>query len=266
MGEKNLRFLLNCNNAAKYARGEYVLFLNNDTQVMENWLAPLVSLMESGERVGLVGSKLIYPDGRLQEAGGILWKDGSAWNFGHGQNPELPEFNYVKPVDYISGASIMLPRALWEEIGGFDESFAPAYCEDSDLAFTVQKMGYQVLYQPQSVVVHFEGVSNGTDTSTGLKHYQVVNQQKFREKWKDELDKHPENGQDLFYARDRSYGKKTVLVIDHYVPTFDQDAGSRTVFQYLKLFVSKGYNVKFIGDNFYRSEPYTSVLQQMGIE
>lgn len=264
--EKNLRFLLNCNNAAKYARGEYVLFLNNDTQVMENWLAPLVSLMESGERVGLVGSKLIYPDGRLQEAGGILWKDGSAWNFGHGQNPELPEFNYVKPVDYISGASIMLPRALWEEIGGFDESFAPAYCEDSDLAFTVQKMGYQVLYQPQSVVVHFEGVSNGTDTSTGLKHYQVVNQQKFREKWKDELDKHPENGQDVFYARDRSYGKKTVLVIDHYVPTFDQDAGSRTVFQYLKLFVSKGYNVKFIGDNFQRSEPYTTVLQQMGIE
>ena len=264
--EKNLRFLLNCNNAAKYARGEFVLFLNNDTQVMENWLAPLVSLMESGEHVGLVGSKLIYPDGRLQEAGGILWKDGSAWNFGHGQSPELPEFNYVKPVDYISGASIMLPRALWEEIGGFDERFAPAYCEDSDLAFTVRKMGYRVLYQPQSVVVHFEGVSNGTDTSTGLKHYQVVNQRKFYEKWKDELDKHPENGQDVFCARDRSFGKKTVLVVDHYVPTFDQDAGSRTVFQYLKLFVSKGYNVKFIGDNFYRSEPYTSVLQQMGIE
>ena len=264
--EKNLRFLLNCNNAAKYARGEYVLFLNNDTQVMENWLAPLVSLMESNERVGLVGSKLIYPDGRLQEAGGILWKDGSAWNYGHGRNPELPEFNYVKPVDYISGASIMLPRALWEEIGGFDESFAPAYCEDSDLAFTVRKMGYQVLYQPQSVVVHFEGVSNGTDTSTGLKHYQVVNQQKFREKWKDELDRHPENGQNVFCARDRSYGKKTVLVVDHYVPTFDQDAGSRTVFQYLKLFVSRGFNVKFIGDNFQRSEPYTGVLQQMGIE
>lgn len=264
--EKNLRFLLNCNNAAKYARGKYVLFLNNDTQVMENWLAPLVSLMESGERVGLVGSKLIYPDGRLQEAGGILWKDGSAWNYGHGRNPELPEFNYVKPVDYISGASIMLPRALWEEIGGFDEGFAPAYCEDSDLAFTVRKMGYQVLYQPQSVVVHFEGVSNGTDTSTGLKHYQVVNQQKFREKWKDELDRHPENGQNVFCARDRSYGKKTVLVVDHYVPTFDQDAGSRTVFQYLKLFVSRGYNVKFIGDNFQRGEPYTGVLQQMGIE
>lgn len=264
--EKNLRFLLNCNNAAKYARGEYVLFLNNDTQVMENWLAPLVSLMESGDRVGMVGSKLIYPDGKLQEAGGILWKDGTAWNFGHGKNPELPEFNYVKPVDYISGAAIMLPRALWEEIGGFDERFVPAYCEDSDLAFAVRKAGYQVLYQPQSVVVHFEGVSNGTDTSTGLKHYQVLNQQKFYEKWRFELDKHPENGQNVFCARDRSYGKKTMLVVDHYVPTFDQDAGSRTVFQYLKLFVAKGFNVKFIGDNFYRSEPYTSVLQQMGIE
>lgn len=64
-----------------------------------------------------------------------------AWNYGHGQNPALPEFNYVKEVDYISGAAIMLSRALWEEIGGFDERFVPAYCDDSDLAFTILKDG-----------------------------------------------------------------------------------------------------------------------------
>ena len=263
---KNLRFLRNCNNAAKHAKGEYILFLNNDTQVQPNWLQPLVSLIESADDIGMVGAKLIYPDGRLQEAGGILWRDGSAWNYGHGQNPAAPEFNYVKQVDYISGAAIMLSRALWEEIGGFDETFAPAYCEDSDLAFTVRKMGYRVMYQPLSTVVHFEGVSNGTDLSSGQKAYQVVNQKKFLKKWNEELKNHPRNGENVFHARDYSYKKKTLLMIDHYVPQFDKDAGSRTVFQYLKLFAKCGFNVKFIGDNFYRHEPYTTVLQQLGIE
>lgn len=264
--ERNLRFLLNCNNAAKYAKGQYILFLNNDTQVQSNWLEPLVTLIESADDIGMVGSKLIYPDGLLQEAGGILWKDGSAWNFGYRQNANAPQFNYVKQVDYISGAAIMLSRALWEEIGGFDENFAPAYCEDSDLAFTIRKMGYRVMYQPLSVVVHFEGISNGTDTSSGQKHYQVVNSRKFREKWAEELNKHPDNGENVFQARDYSFGKKTLLMVDHYVPHFDKDAGSRTVYQYLKLFVKAGFNVKFIGDNFYQHEPYTTALQQMGIE
>lgn len=264
--EQNVRFVLNCKNAAKYAKGKYLLFLNNDTQVMENWLESLVTLIESAEDIGMVGSKLIYPNGLLQEAGGILWRDGSAWNYGNRQNPGLPEFNYVKQVDYISGAAIMLYRSLWEEIGGFDELFVPAYCDDSDLAFTVRKMGYRVMYQPKSVVVHFEGISNGTDTSSGQKQYQIVNSQKFYEKWKDELASHPENGQNVFQARDYSYNKPTLLMIDHYVPEFDKDAGSRTVFQYLKLFVRLGFNVKFIGNNFYPTEPYTTVMQQMGIE
>lgn len=263
---ENLRFLRNCNHAAQYAKGQYVLFLNNDTQVQPDWLEPLVTLIESADDIGMVGSKLIYPDGLLQEAGGILWKDGSAWNFGNRQNPALPQFNYVKQVDYISGAAIMLSRALWEQIGGFDDDFAPAYCEDSDLAFTVRKLGYRVMYQPKSVVVHFEGVSNGTDTSSGQKQYQVVNAKKFREKWAEELQKHPENGENVFQARDYSYNKKTLLMIDHYVPHFDRDAGSRTVYQYLRLFVQAGFNVKFIGDNFYQHEPYTTALQQLGIE
>jgi GT2 family glycosyltransferase len=264
---ENLGFLKNCNYAAKHAKGEYILFLNNDTQVQDNWLLPLVDLIESNDSIGAVGSKLIFDNGLLQEAGGIYWKDATAWNYGRMSDPEQSEFNYVKEVDYISGAALMIKKSIWEDLGGFDEVFAPAYCEDADICFSIRKRGYKVMYQPASVVVHFEGISNGTDISEGLKQYQVKNQKKFFEKWNDVLvSEHFPNGDNIFHARDRSCGKKTLLMVDHYVPTFDKDAGSRSVFQYLKLFVNMGFNVKFIGDNFYKNEPYTGILEQMGIE
>lgn len=267
--ESNQGFLKNCNNAAKKARGEYIFFLNNDTTVQKDWLPPLVRLLESDKSIGMVGSKLIYPDGRLQEAGGIIWSDGSGWNYGRCDDPNKPEYNYVRDVDYISGAAIMLSRKLWEDIGGFDERYAPAYCEDSDLAFEVRKRGLRVVYQPLSVVTHFEGVSNGTDVNgTGLKRYQVENNKKLQEKWSEEFKNQYDNVgvPNAFRARERSRGKKVILFVDHYVPTFDKDAGSKTTFQYIKMFIERGYVVKFLPDNFAKSEPYTSILEQMGVE
>ncbi|MGO4972015.1 glycosyltransferase [[Clostridium] aminophilum] len=265
----NQGFLRNCNNAAKSARGKYVMFLNNDTQVTEGWLSSLVNLIESDDSIGMVGSKLVYPDGRLQEAGGIIWSDGSGWNYGRLDDSDKPEYNYVKDVDYISGAAILLSTELWKEIGGFDDRFAPAYCEDSDLAFEVRRHGKRVVYQPLSKVIHFEGVSNGTDVNgTGLKRYQVENSRKLKEKWKDVFARQCENtgNPDPFRARERSMGKPMILVVDHYVPTYDRDAGSKTTFQYLKMFIQEGFQVKFLGDNFLHEEPYTTALQQMGIE
>lgn len=265
----NQGFLRNCNNAARSARGKYVMFLNNDTQVTEGWLSSLVNLIESDETIGMVGSKLVYPDGRLQEAGGIIWSDGSGWNYGRLDDPEKPEYNYVKDVDYISGAAILLSNDLWKQIGGFDTRFAPAYCEDSDLAFEVRKAGLRVVYQPLSKVIHFEGISNGTDVEgSGLKRYQVANSKKLKEKWAAEFQKQCENNgnPDPFRARERSMGKEIILVVDHYVPTYDRDAGSKTTYQYLKMFLKKGYVVKFLGDNFLHEEPYSTQLQQMGIE
>ena len=107
--QTNQGFLRNCNQAAKAARGKYIMFLNNDTKVTEGWLSSLVKLIESDPSIGMVGSKLVYPDGRLQEAGGILWSDGSGWNYGRLDDPDKAEYNYVKDVDYISGAAILYP-------------------------------------------------------------------------------------------------------------------------------------------------------------
>ncbi|HTI10171.1 MAG TPA: glycosyltransferase [Puia sp.] len=270
--KENLGFLRNAKHAAIYARGEYIHFLNNDTEVMPGWMTSLVKLMDEDPTIGMTGSKLVYPDGRLQEAGGIIWKDGSGWNYGHKQDPEAPQFNYVKEVDYISGASILIRKTLWDKVNGFDERYTPAYFEDTDFAFAVRQQGYKVVYQPMSVVRHYEGFSHGTDQTVnsgkpGIKAYQQINAEKFVEKWKDVLDKeHLPNAVNVFQARDRSQHKKVILVIDHYVPHFDRDAGSRHTFQYLRLLVEMGWNVKFMGDNFYKHEPYTSVLQQLGIE
>lgn len=265
--KRNLRFLLNCNYAAKQAKGKYILFLNNDTQVQPGWLDSLVSLIESNEKIGMVGSKLVYPDGYLQEAGGILWEDGSAWNFGNRKNPGSAEYNYVKEADYISGAAIMIRKRLWEKIGGFDEQFVPAYYEDTDLAFEVRKAGYKVVYQPASIVVHFEGVSNGTDLHSGIKAYQMENAKKFYAKWKDVLVRECfKNGENVFIAKDRSRLKKHILVVDHYVPNHDKDAGGKCTYMYLKTLVKMGAQVTFIGDNFAKMEPYATELNQMGIE
>jgi GT2 family glycosyltransferase len=265
--EEPLLFLRNCNHAVSQSRGAFLVFLNNDTIVHEDWLASMLRLIQADPSAGIIGSKLLFANGALQEAGGIIWSDASGWNYGRGGDPEASEHNYVKEVDYVSGCSLLIRKSLWDEIGGFDERFVPAYYEDADLAFQARGRGYKTLYQPESVVTHFEGVSHGTDLESGLKAYQKKNHAVFLEKWRAVLEaEQSEPSSDLFRARDRSQRKKTLVLVDHYVPTFDKDAGSRMIFEYTKLFLRMGYRVVFIPDNYNRAERYTAILQQMGVE
>jgi len=264
--KENLGFLRNCNNAVKFANGKYLLFLNNDTRVKKNWLIPLVNLLEQDEKIGMVGSKFVYPNGKLQEAGGIIWRDGSGCNYGHGNDPDKSEFNYVRDVDYISGASILVRRTIWENIGGFDERYTPAYYEDTDLAFSIKEKGYRVVFQPASVVVHFEGITNGADVNNGIKSYQVINQKKFVEKWKTKLVReHYLAWENIFLAKD-CCKRKIILVIEWRIPQYDKDAGSRLTHMYLKLFLQLGLKVIFLSEDTYPYQPYTYNLQQMGVE
>ena len=262
----NAGFLKNCNAAAATAQGQILVFLNNDVLVMPGWLDALIAPL-SDPAVGLAGSRLLGPDGRLQEAGGVFWSDGSATNFGRDADATLPEYNYLKDADYLSGASIALNADLWRRLGGFDPLFAPAYCEDADLAFRVREAGLRTVYQPLSSVIHHEGRSHGRDLSSGTKAYQVVNQVKLLDRWKDVLAR--ENlppGVDVFLARDRSRDKPHILVVDHYIPQWDRDAGSRTVFLYIKMFLDQGFQVTFWPDNLRDDREYGDPLRQMGVE
>lgn len=264
--EKNSGFISSCNLGAKNARGKYLVFLNNDTHVLAGWLDELRQTFDLVSEAGLVGSQLLYPEGSLQEAGGILWRDGSAWNYGRGDCREKPEYNYLRPVDYCSGASIMIPAALFKELGGFDPIYAPAYCEDSDLAMKVRKAGYEVLYQPLSRVIHFEGVSSGTDLQQGVKAHQLRNSKTLAARWAKELTFHRPSGEVPQLERDRGVSKRA-LFIDACTPMPDRDAGSVTAYYWLKVLQALSYKVVFAPqDNLLFMDEYTRRLQREGIE
>jgi len=267
--ESNCGFVDACNMGSRASQGEYILFLNNDAVITSGSLDIMVKMLARDRTIGAVGAKLVYPDGRLQEAGGIVWNDHLriAWNYGKFDNPQKHEYNYVKETDYCSGACLLVRKEAFFEVGLFDTEFAPAYFEDTNLAFALRNIGYKTVYQPKAVAVHFEGITAGTDVRKGLKQHQNTNQQKFYVRWKNVLEaEHYPNEENVFLARDRSRFKKTMLYIDHEIPTFDKDAGSMITFEYLKLFMCMDLKIVFWPANLREVEPYMSVMQEMGIE
>lgn len=263
--EVNQGFLRTCNLAASRAKGKFLFFLNNDTFVHDNALAELISVFNEKPHAGLVGAKLIYPNGKLQEAGGFIWDDASGWNFGRLCDPAGLPFNYLRNVDYVSGAAIMIPRNLWQQIDGFDDHFAPAYYEDVDLAFKVRALGLEVLYQPRALVTHFEGISSGTDLNAGVKSYQLVNQSKFHEKWNYQLALHEVNQQIDNFNPPHDF-KPRLLIIDAEVPTPNKDAGSLISVGFQKIVTELGFNITFIPENLFLNGDYGQALQGEGIE
>ena len=261
----NLGFIGSCNVGAAAAYGEFLLFLNNDTQVTPGWLDALLRCFAERPDCGMAGSRLVYPDGRLQEAGGLVFADGSCWNIGRFESRDAPAFRYRRETDYVSGASLLIHREVFQRIGGFDARYTPAYYEDTDLAFAVRKLGLRVYYEPASTVIHCEGITSGTDLGSGIKRHQVINQAKFIDKWTPELSLQPPVGTSLERAV-RRYSRGRVLVVDAMTPEPSRDSGSLRLCAILRLLNEQGWNTAFLPDDGRASASEIAALGALGCE
>ena len=261
----NLGFIGSCNAGAATARGKFLCFLNNDTQVTPDWLDALLRCFAERTDCGIAGSRLVYPDGRLQEAGALVFADGSCWNLGRFEARGQPAHGYRRETDYVSGAALMIDSALFRRLGGFDSRYAPAYYEDVDLAFAVRQAGRHVYYEPASTVIHCEGISSGTDLSSGIKQHQVTNQGRFVEKWSAALTAQPAVGTGLpqaMLARRRGQ----ILVIDTMTPDATRDSGSMRLCAILRLLDEQGWHVRFAPDDGRAGATELAALGALGVE
>jgi GT2 family glycosyltransferase len=259
------RFIRACNAGVAAARGEYVVLLNNDTEPTSGWLDALLDAFDRFDRVGLVGSKLLYPDGKLQDAGGIIWGSGNPWNYGNRANPWEPRFCYARQADYLSGAAMMTTKEIWDQVGGLSDYLEPMYFEDTDFAFKVREAGYTTWFVPGSVVYHFEGMTSGTDTSSGFKKYQEINRPKFKRRWVRDYARFGIEGQNPDLEKDRGIIGR-VLFIDYTTPHEDRDAGSYAARREIELVQSLGYKVTFLPQNLAHFGALTDDLQNSGVE
>ncbi|HET6954186.1 MAG TPA: methyltransferase domain-containing protein, partial [Acidimicrobiales bacterium] len=258
--EKNLGYVASTNRGAALARGEHLVLLNSDTEVGAGWLDALVETVERDPTVGIVGAKLLDPDGRLSEAGSIVFSDAGAWNYGRGDDADRSRYAWLREVDYCSAACVLVRRQVWEEVGGFSQAFTRGYWEDTDLAFAARSRGWKTVYQPRAVVTPHEGATHGGSSDPLMR----LNGRRFAERWSTVLADQPRPGH-VFRGRRRG-PDRAVIVFDHRLPTPDRDAGSVRMHHLLLLLRDAGRHVVFIPSNRTSLTEYAPKLQDAGIE
>jgi GT2 family glycosyltransferase len=239
----NLGFGDACMQGATQARGGYLCFLNNDALLQPHALSSALLSFREDPRVGVVGGKILLANGDLQEAGSIIWSDGSALGYGRGDDPNLPQYEFRRPVDYCSGAFLVTPRSLFSQLGGFNRMFSPAYYEDADYCMQAWEAGYSVLYEPTAVIRHYESASS--DGNEAAKPAMAINQQKFREKWNDRLLKHlPNSAANIPCARtSASSDTVKILYIEDRIPHRHLGSGFPRSNAILRHLVAQGHRV-----------------------
>ena len=237
----NLGFTLSANIGARAARGEFLLFLNNDATLERGSLGALVAAARRSDAIGAVGGKLVYPDGRLQEAGSVIWADGSCEGYGRGGDPAAPEYCFERQVDFCSGAMLLTRRDIFERLGGFDERYQPAYYEDADYCVRLWKSGRSVVYNPQAVAVHHEfGSAPSAEASIEL---QRDRRAVFVARHQDWLAAQSPRADGVLAARAHPHRQPSFLFIDDAVPDPAHGAGFPRSAALLDALVQRGGHV-----------------------
>ena len=216
----NLGFAGGCRYAASVARGEYLVLLNDDAEIQSGWLEALVEVADTNPRAGAVGSRILFVDGRLQEAGCILWRDGSTVALGRGLPARTLGFTALRRVDYCSGCSLLVRKSLWDALGGFTDDYYPAYYEDVELCLRLRALGHDVFYAPHSVVLHHESQSTHERLRVFLN---LRNRARFLAKWAPAMIKFSKPNPESSVAVERELWRAggclpKVLIVDDRLP------------------------------------------------
>jgi GT2 family glycosyltransferase/glycosyltransferase involved in cell wall biosynthesis len=212
----NRHFLAAANQAARECRGEYLLLLNNDAQLLPGAVQSALGTLQSSPNIGAVGGRIILLDGTLQEAGSIVWKDGSCVGYGRGDQPFAPMYSFRRDVDYCSGAFLLTPRKIWEELGGFDHTFEPAYYEETDYCMRLWERGLRVVYEPSAAIIHYEFASS--QSSASAISLQTRNRNVFAERHGAALERHESAGTGNIIRARSANCQRRILCVDDRVP------------------------------------------------
>ena len=242
--ESNLGYVRSVNRAVSSASTPYVITLNQDTLVAPGCLDILIDALDNDSSLGAVGPRILGVDHRLLEAGGILWADGSAWNCGRDRDPTDSQCNYARDVDYVSGCCMAIRMEAWNSLGGLDEAFAPAYCDDSDLCLRMWSNGLRVRYLPSAVILHEEGTAMGRDESDQgtLKSHQVMNLQHLFARHTSQMSSFRQDSRAVTLLTHQS--TRPIIACFHaHIPDPTQDAGSVDADLIMRYLNELGYQV-----------------------
>ena len=260
---RNMGFLRSCNKAAATVTSKYICFLNNDTMVGPRWLYHLINVFNVHNHAGIVGAKLVYPYGLLQEAGGLVNTAGEPACFGRWKDAGDQQYNYLREMDYCSAACLLIRTKDFFAVNGFNEEYAQAYYGDTDLCFAVRfELGKKVFYQPLAEVIHFKDTSSGKRAANGnVKSYQVQNASIFIEKWKPFFNRFSNDDQVYKFSENR----KKILIIEGFLPFYDKDSGSRRIHELIRIFFRLDLDVYFMPEYGGGEAPYYSELVTQGV-
>lgn len=265
--EENLGFLRSVNKAIKSCKSQYIYLLNNDTIVQIGFLDELLYVFNNFEDVGAVGSMLINSDGSLQEAGSVFMKDCNIAQVFGNKKIYYPEFNYIYQVDYCSGCSLLFERVNSEgELNLFDEQFAPAYFEETDLCFRLRyDFGKKIYYTPFSKVVHFNGVSYDSNIEFTATKQELFdkNLELFKRKWQKQIDSiQAESPQQRILEL---CDNKSAVFYNTIVPEYDKNSGELRLSEIMKGYKKSNYFVALIARENRIDIKYNEYFQRAGI-